>query len=537
MSIKRRIWAVPIIAAILFGIGLAVTVYFATGAIASINATAQIDYPLLDQVKALGQQVDALSGGFKDAVTEGDTKRLATLAEQARQIHARCQALAAIPGQAAQAARIAREVDAYYGPAMKVARIMLELDAGDAGDAIAAMQQNLAALQSDLAQASTQAHRQFQAGIAHGGDNVQHVLGTSVAVAALVILSLGLVSHFVVRSIWLQLGGEPEYACAIARAVAAGDLAMQIDTGAGDSNSILAALKAMQARLASIVGEVKAASETIRLAGTEIAAGNADLSERTELQASRQEQTASAMAALTHTVAQNADHARHANQLVLGTSDVAHRGGAVVAEVVSTMSAIHASASRIADIIGVIDSIAFQTNLLALNAAVEAARAGEQGRGFAVVATEVRGLARRSAESAKQIKELILASVERVDAGSRLVNQAGQTMEEIVGSVSRVTAIMGEIAAASLRQHQGIEQVEQAIRQTEAMTQQNAALVEQAAAAAASLEEQTGRLSDSLAIFKLSRSRNAGAVRQLAAPGQRRRPAAALPPARLAGQV
>jgi methyl-accepting chemotaxis protein len=533
MSIKRRIWAVPIIAAILFGIGLAVTVYFATGAIASINATAQIDYPLLDQVKALEQQVATLSGGFKDAVTEGDTRRLDALAEQARQIHARCQALAAIPGQSEQAGRIAREVDAYYGPAMKVARIMLEVEAGDPGDAIAAMQQNLAALQSDLAQASAQAHRQFQAGIARGGDNVHHVLGTSVAVAALVIAGLGLVSHVVVRSIWQQLGGEPEYACSIARAVAAGDLAMYIDTAPGDNSSILAALKAMQARLASIVGEVKAASETIELAGAEIAAGNADLSERTELQASRQEQAASATAALTRTVAQNADHARHANQLVLATSDVAQRGGAVVAEVVSTMDAIHDSASRIADIIGVIDSIAFQTNLLALNAAVEAARAGEQGRGFAVVATEVRGLARRSAESAKQIKELILASVERVDAGARLVNEAGQTMEEIVGSVAQVTVIMGEIAAAGQQQRQDIEQVDQAIRQTEAMTQQNAALVEQAAAAAASLEEQTGRLSDSLAVFKLARRAGSGKPRAPVSPLQL---AAALAPMRLAGQ-
>ncbi|MBA5689913.1 methyl-accepting chemotaxis protein [Rugamonas apoptosis] len=505
MSIKHRIWAVPVIAAVLFGLGLAVTVYFITGAIASIDATAHADYPLLEQVKELGQQMDGLSGGFKDAVTEGDSRRLGALAEQSRVIQGQLQVLGTLPGQQPLAARLRREFDAYYAPAMQVARILLEVETGDADQAIVAMQQQLQVLQADLAQTRRLAQRRFDGGVAASGASVRHVLSTSVAVAVLVIAALGLVSWYVVRSIWQQLGGEPEYACAIAQAVAAGDLSMDIATEAGDEGSVLAVLKAMQGRLGAIVADVKAASSTIRHASADIAAGNADLSSRTELQASRQEQTAHSMAALTGTVLRNADHARQANELVLGAASVAQRGGAVVADVVTTMNAIHASAVQIADIIGVIDSIAFQTNLLALNAAVEAARAGEQGRGFAVVAGEVRNLAQRSAASARQIRDLIGSSVERIDAGARLADQAGSTMAEIVGAVQHVAGIMGEIAAASAQQSRGIEQVDHAIHQMDAMTQQNAALVEQAAAAAVSLEDQAGRLSASLAIFRLGR--------------------------------
>jgi methyl-accepting chemotaxis protein len=512
MNIKRRIWAVPAIAAILFGLGLAVTVYFITGAIASINATARADYPALDQVKDLGQQVDSLSGGFKDAVTEGDRRRLGALTEQARVIRGQLQTLGTLPGQDALAARLRRKFDAWYAPATQVARIMLEVEDGDPGEAIGAMQLGLQALQAELVQARRDAQRRVVDGVAASDAGVHHVLDTAIVVAVLVIGALGLVSWYVVRSIWQQLGGEPEYACAIAQAVAAGDLSMEIVTEAGDERSVLAVLKAMQGRLGSIVADVKQASSTIRHASADIAAGNADLSSRTELQASRQEQTAHSVAALTGTVARNADHARQASELVLGAAGVAQRGGAVVADVVATMHAIHASAVQIADIIGVIDSIAFQTNLLALNAAVEAARAGEQGRGFAVVAGEVRSLAQRSAASAQQIRDLIQSSVGRIDAGARLADQAGGTMADIVGAVQHVAGIMGEIAAASAEQSRGIEQVDHAIRQMDGMTQQNAALVEQAAAAASALEDQAGRLSASLAIFRLGRQA-AGKVR------------------------
>ena len=278
-----------------------------------------------------------------------------------------------------------------------------------------------------------------------------------------------------------------------------------------DSNSTVEKLK-------EIVGQIKDATDTINTAAREIAAGNSDLSQRTEEQASSLEETASSMEELTSTVKQNAENAKQANQLAIGASDVASKGGAVVNQVVVTMDSINESSRKIVDIISVIDGIAFQTNILALNAAVEAARAGEQGRGFAVVAGEVRNLAQRSAAAAKEIKTLIGDSVEKVQGGSKLVAQAGQTMEEIVTSIRRVTDIMSEITAASLEQSSGIEQVNLAITQMDEVTQQNAALVEEAAAAAESLEEQAHSLSESVATFKLGNETRMQPARKLQAP-------------------
>ncbi|MEN8663572.1 MAG: methyl-accepting chemotaxis protein, partial [Polycyclovorans sp.] len=258
------------------------------------------------------------------------------------------------------------------------------------------------------------------------------------------------------------------------------------------------------AQLTGIITQIKLATDTINTASREIAAGNLDLSRRTEQQAASLEETASSMEELTSTVKQNAENAKQANQLAIGATDVAGKGGAVVSKVVTTMADINDSSKKIADIIGVIDGIAFQTNILALNAAVEAARAGEQGRGFAVVASEVRSLAQRSAAAAKEIKTLISDSVSKIHGGSELVEQAGKTMDEIVQSVKRVTDIMGEITAASLEQSQGIEQVNQTITSMDEVTQQNAALVEEASAAARSLEDQVAGLSEQVGSFRLA---------------------------------
>ena len=533
MGIKRRIWALPTIAAALFSIGLAVTVYLTTGAIASIGATERVDYPLLDQIKSLTLEVHGVSRGFKDAVTEGDHKRIGAVEEQASRVRDRLKALAAIPEQAPLSMRLGRAFEDYYRPALSVARIMLEMEQGDPGAVIGPMQKSLTILETDLTHANEAAQQQFEAGIAHSAASVHKVLYTNIVVALVVILSLALVSFYVVRSIWQQLGGEPEYACAIAQAVAAGDLSMAIAIDGGDQRSVLAVLKVMQGKLGGIVADIKRASDTIGDASGDIAAGNLDLSSRTEAQAGKLEATASAMDALTGTVKQNAEHARQANQLVVTASDAALKGGEVVGQVVVTMNAIHASARQIADITGVIDGIAFQTNILALNAAVEAARAGEQGRGFAVVASEVRNLAQRSAAAAKEIKQLINASVEKVDDGSRLVGQAGQAMDEIVASVKLVADIMGGIATASREQSAGIGDVGQAIVQMDAMTQQNAALVEQAAAAAASLLDQAGVLNSSLAVFRLPGGiaplRSATTTPPLRRPPERLRHSAAQP--------
>jgi len=288
-------------------------------------------------------------------------------------------------------------------------------------------------------------------------------------------------------------------------AVADGDLGRRVDVALpGQFGRLAADANHTVGQLAQVVGRIREGADTINSAASEIAAGNNDLSHRTESQAASLEETASSIEELTSTVRQNADNARQANALAITASQVATRGGEVVHEVVATMSQISASSSKIADIIGVIDGIAFQTNILALNAAVEAARAGEQGRGFAVVASEVRSLAQRSANAAKEIKHLINDSVERVGTGTRLVESAGRTMDEIVGSVKRVGDIIADITAASQEQSAGIEQVNQAIAQMDESTQQNAALVEEASAAARSMEEQAGELMQTVAAFRLT---------------------------------
>jgi len=322
----------------------------------------------------------------------------------------------------------------------------------------------------------------------------------SIAVMGFGVLLAGLIGFWLIRAI----SGPLNEAVRIAKCVAAGDLTQRIEVRSQDeTGKLMQAMKNMNESLVNIVGQVRTGTETISVASRQIAAGNLDLSSRTEEQAASLEETASSMEELTSTVKQNAENARQANQLVVSTADVAVKGGKIVGQVVDTMASIKQSSRKIADIIGVIDGIAFQTNILALNAAVEAARAGEQGRGFAVVAAEVRNLAQRSAGAAKEIKALIEDSVGKVDAGGKLVNEAGKTMDEIVSSVKRVTDIMSEIAAASQEQSAGIEQVNQAVGQMDEVTQQNAALVEEAAAAAESLQDQAAQLVQAVSVFKL----------------------------------
>ncbi|MBB3211607.1 methyl-accepting chemotaxis protein [Herbaspirillum sp. Sphag1AN] len=322
-------------------------------------------------------------------------------------------------------------------------------------------------------------------------------------VLLVVIIILSLFAVYINRSILRSIGGDPGVAAEVANRISDGDLTLHIDVRADDSASLLYAFKRMRDSLTDTIGNIKTAAETIATASSEIASGNLDLSSRTEQQAGSIEETASAMEELTSTVKQNADNARQANQLAVSASEVAVAGGNVVSEVVTTMGSINDSSRKIVDIISVIDGIAFQTNILALNAAVEAARAGEQGRGFAVVASEVRSLAQRSSAAAKEIKLLIDDSVSKVDAGSTLVKQAGDTMNEVVSSVKRVTDIVGEISSASQEQSAGINEVGQAIGLMDQSTQQNAALVEQAAAAAKSLQDQAATLATLVGRFTL----------------------------------
>jgi methyl-accepting chemotaxis protein len=343
-----------------------------------------------------------------------------------------------------------------------------------------------------------------EAGAVKVREDLAHEFTTTMQVSALLILMIVVIT--VIGSAWMirSIRQPLVHAVDLANRIAQGDLTTHPETTRGDElGDMMRALKTMNDSLSMVVSQVRTGAESVVTSSSEIAAGNMDLSSRTEQQAGSLEETASSMEELTATVKQNAENARHANQLAGSASEVAVKGGEVVSQVVTTMATINDSSRKIVDIIGVIDGIAFQTNILALNAAVEAARAGEQGRGFAVVASEVRSLAQRSAAAAKEIKALIDDSVEKVHAGAKLVDHAGSTMEEIVQSVRRVTDLIGEITAASQEQTAGIEQVNQAISHMDQATQQNAALVEEAAAASSAMQDQATNLTRVVSVFKL----------------------------------
>ena len=374
-------------------------------------------------------------------------------------------------------------------------------DAADISDGAASM-----AFDETLVALNTMTKSDFAGGQAAAAVTSQIYASARLWVIGLMsgALAAGLaLAWLITRDLLRQLGGEPRTASALARSVAEGDLTTRIVLRKGDSDSLMAQLQLMQGNLSATVTGVRFGSENVATASAQIAQGNQDLSNRTEQQASALQETASTMDQLGAAVRNNADSARQASQLAQGASGVAVKGGNVVNQVVETMKGINDSSKRIADIISVIDSIAFQTNILALNAAVEAARAGEQGRGFAVVASEVRSLAQRSAGAAKEIKGLINASVQRVADGTALVDQAGQTMDEIVTAIKRVTDIVAEISASSTEQSSGVSQVGEAIAQMDRATQQNAALVQESAAAADSMSQQAQQLVAAVAVFKL----------------------------------
>ncbi len=397
-------------------------------------------------------------------------------------------------------------VEAVYGP---IARQIFQLaNDGQVDDALAKLikecRPNLAALVAASDDYLGYTRERDAAAVAEADAGYRSQRSVLLAVCVLSLLFALAAGWLLTRYLMRALGAEPALLNAAARRVASGDL-RPLDDATAPAGSVLASLASMRAELAGIVAQVREASDSIATGAQQIASGNADLSQRTEEQSANLQQTAASMEQMTATVQQNADTAVQARQLASSASAAAARGGDVVGRVVATMDEITASSRRIADIIGVIDGIAFQTNILALNAAVEAARAGEQGRGFAVVAGEVRSLAQRSAEAAREIKTLIGSSTERVEAGAALVGSAGDAMHDIVAQVQRVADLIGEISAATLEQSSGIGQVGTAVAELDQMTQQNAALVEQSAAAASALQQQAARLNDTVRVFQLAR--------------------------------
>ncbi len=458
----------------------------------------------------------------KEAADVEAAKKMALEAHQAIGEHLRKlkDAVAAAPDASPRERElVARllEVEGRYGP---VAAGIVELAAsGRRDEAMAAMTRDCRPLLAELLAAT----RQYVDFAARAGD--EQVAASTAQYQAqrwwLTLVSLAAVAGacglgwLITRRLMAALGTEPAQLADAARRIADGDLRPVEGAERAPAASVLASMGAMQRQLLALIGQVRASAEQIATVSTRIAQGNNDLSSRTEEQAAALEETAASMEELSATVRQNADNAQQANQLARGASEVATRGGEVVGQVVDTMRGIHESSRRIADIIGVIDGIAFQTNILALNAAVEAARAGEQGRGFAVVAAEVRSLASRSAGAAKEIKALIGDSVARVEQGSGLVDQAGATMTEVVGAIRRVSDIVGEISAASLEQSAGVAQVGEAITQMDRATQQNAAMVEESAAAADSMKRQAIDMVGAVAVFRTDDQPQARQAQQL----------------------
>jgi len=450
------------------------------------------------------------------AVRDDEKKKIAALRAANKEVLAQLEKTVTVP-KVVELLKILNDNRGPYNIGLD--RVIALAEKGEKAEAVRLLTGEVRNLQNVVFKASDDSRnlqKELTDKLAQEAAQTASTAGTLMSGLALLMFLVGAgVAWVITRDLSRSLGAEPAELCDAVSRVADGDLSVQLQLRGGDIASVLAAVERMQTSLSRVVSTVRQGSESVATASMQIAQGNNDLSGRTEEQASALEETAASMEELSSTVRQNADNARQANQLAQSASTVAIKGGEVVAQVVGTMKGINDSSRKISDIISVIDGIAFQTNILALNAAVEAARAGEQGRGFAVVASEVRSLAGRSADAAKEIKTLINDSVERVEQGTALVDQAGTTMAEVVSSIRRVTDIMGEISAASNEQAQGVAQVGEAITQMDQATQQNAALVEESAAAADSLKTQAQQLVQAVAVFKLAQGQGSFAAHSM----------------------
>ena len=503
MKFKHRIWLLPIMTAVIVTIGITVSSRFTAKTSSALVRVEQVQYPTVEVLRTMRAEVVDVQESLQRAVAEGDQNAITTASEHARAVRNALKELATADPESELPRELGGAFDNYFSAALSATRIMLGSEAGDAGNAIGRMQQTSEALLTLLTQSQENAIGEFRALLKSGTQNVERSLMVSLIMAAVMLIALGAGSWVLIGSVFRSLGGEPELAVATVRSIASGDFTTTVNLRPGDETSLLHGIETLRYKLGTLIRDVRKTSGAVDTAAGDINSGIERLSSRTSDQAASLEETASSMEEMTVTVKRNADNARHANQLATEARDQAERGGAVATRAVGAMTEINTSSRRIADIIGVIDEIAFQTNLLALNAAVEAARAGEQGRGFAVVASEVRSLAQRSATAAREIKELIQDSVAKVQDGSRLVDESGQHLNDIVAAAKKVADIIGEISAASQQQANGLDQVNGAIMQMDESTQQNAAMAEETSAVAASMTTQAKELIDLITVFKI----------------------------------
>ena len=492
--------------AVIIMIGIAVSSQMTSKTSAALVRVEKVQYPTVESLRVVRSQFTDVQESLQRAVAEGDQNALHAATEHANALRSALQDLKAVDPERSLSSDLGSAFDDYYSAATSATRMMLGSETGDSAAAIARMQKANEAMTALVTKSQENAIDEFRSLLTSGTENVKRSLVASLVTAAVMLLVLGVGSWVLIGSVFRSLGGEPETAVQIVRSIAGGDFTTVVNLRRDDQTSLLHGIETLRQKLGNLIQDVRDTSGAVDSAAADINSGIDRLSTRTSDQAASLEETASSMEEMTVTVKRNADNARHANQLASEARDQAERGGAVAARAVSAMAEINSSSRKIADIIGVIDEIAFQTNLLALNAAVEAARAGEQGRGFAVVASEVRSLAQRSATAAREIKELIQDSVSKVQDGTKLVDESGQHLTDIVSAAKKVADIIGEISSASQQQASGLDQVNGAIAQMDEGTQQNAAMAEETSAVAASMSEQARKLTDLISVFKIRSS-------------------------------